>query len=682
MKYAVLDLEVSAESSYGRFCNPLDKTNTITSFAFRAQGRTFTRYAEEGIDRNVSLKLDKFDLLVGQNIKFDLLYLWENESLRAFIKRGGKIWDTMIAEYLLRGQQGTAHGGSGKGSLSLNALSVQYGGQLKDNRISDMYKAGLKSNQIPKDMLLEYNAADVVNTEIVYLAQYKKAKSLGMLPLMGRYMLHALACMEMEHNGMHVDLEIAKVSQSSLEIDLFHLKEHLLTVVEDTWPIEIDFNAASAQHWSAYFFGGTVKYDSTEDTGTTFKTGKKAGEIRYKNTETELQIVGPFLPPPEAIGKRAGVYSVSEDVITTLKRTHKHPVFDLLLEYRGVSKLLSTYYLNTDSKGNTKGVLTKVNEKGTLHSEFNLVRTETGRLASSNPNAQNFPAEILDMFTSRFGDDGSIIEIDFSQLEVIIQAYLTQCPQMIKDIKGGYDFHRLRLSYALGCSYDAVTDVADYQKKRKEIAKPISFQKAYGAMPQTVANRTGLDVNMIQKVFDKEDERYPEIKLFYEDVQREIQNSRQLVDAPIVIRDKAHTTTFTRFGENQATGKYRSWLGKLYTFQENAVKTKKGDIWRYWSMPDIQNYPVQGTAADLVAMQVGQVFEYLLDKPFCLLVNEVHDSIVLDCRLEYKDLIVRDVPRIMEAVDESFQKYFGISFNVPVKVDVKVGKSWRDCKEN
>ncbi len=685
MKYAVIDLEVSAESSFGRFCNPLDKMNTITSMAFCSnlwpKGQVFTEYAEEGIDRNISLKLGKFDLLVGQNLKFDLLYLWENDSLRGFIKRGGKIWDTMIAEYLLRGQQGLAHGGTGKGSLSLDALSLQYGGKLKDSKISDMYKAGLKSNQIPKDMLLEYNAADVENTEIVFLAQYKKAEKLGMLPLMGRHMLHALACMEMEYNGMYVDLNIANQAQRSLEIDLLNLKENLLKTVNKTWPTELEFSVDSAAHWSAYLFGGTLKYQTKEDTGTIFMTGSRAGETRFKNTENQIKVVGPFTPPMGAIGKRVGVYSVSEDIITTLSRTHKHEIFRPLLEYRGVFKLLSTYYLNTDSDGETKGVVTKVDEKGTLHSEFNLVRTETARLASSNPNAQNFPATILDMFTSRFGDDGCIIEIDFSQLEVIIQAYLTQCPQMIKDIKNGYDFHRLRLSYALGCSYDAVIDVAAYHKKRKEIAKPISFQKAYGAMPQTVANRTGLDVNMIQKVFDKEDERYPEIKLFYEDVQREIQNSRQLVDAPIVIRDKVHTTTFTRFGENQAIGKYRSWLGKLYTFQENAVKTKRGDIWRYWSMPDIQNYPVQGTAADLVAMQVGQVFVYLHDKPYCLLVNEIHDSIILDCKLEYKDLIMKDVPHIMESVDENFQQYFGIEFNVPVKVDVKVGKSWKDCKE-
>ncbi len=682
MNYAVLDLEVSADSTYGRFCNPLDKTNTITSLAMRTGGKTFTKYSERGIDRDLPMKLSNYELIVGQNLKFDLLYLWENQSLREFVTNGGQIWDTMIAEYLLRGQQGMAHGGKSRGSLSLDALSVQYGGQLKDSKISDMYKAGLKSNQIPKDMLLEYNAADVENTEIVFRGQYRKAKKLGMLPLIERYMVHALACMEIEYNGMYVDREIAQKAQSSLELRLQDLKESLLQVVNKTWPQEMEFSVDSAQHWSAYMFGGTLKYTTKEDTGTVFKSGPKTGEVRYKNIENEIDIVGPFLPPVEARGKREGVFSVSEDTITTLQRTHKHEVFDLLLEYRGVFKLLSTYYLNTDSKGNQKGVLTKVNEKGTLHSEFSLVRTETGRLASSNPNAQNFPAEILDMFTSRFRDEGCIIEIDFSQLEVVIQAYLTQCPQMIRDIKKGFDFHRLRLSYALGCSYEAVIDVKDYSTKRKEIAKPISFQKAYGAMPQTVANRTGLDVNMIQQVFDKEDERYPEIKAFYEDVQREIQNSRQLIDAPLVIRDRIHNSTFTKFGENQATGKYKSWTGKIYTFQENAVKTKRGDIWRYWSMPDIQNYPVQGTAADLVATQVGKVFKYLYQNPDCLLVNEIHDSIVLDCKLKNKDLIIEALVPILESVDESFKEYFGIGFNVPVKVDVKVGKSWKDCKEN
>ncbi len=421
-----------------------------------------------------------------------------------------------------------------------------------------------------------------------------------------------------------------------------------------------------------------------------FKTGTRAGQQKTKKQIVHTQIEGRFFPKEEWRTKHEGVYSVDYDVLSVLLRQKSdcRTLIEMLLDYRSKFKLLSTYYykvkvLASGKEGKPTGVLTKLHPMtDTLHSEFSQARTETGRLASSNPNAQNFPAEILNMFTSRYGDTGKIIEFDYSQLEVVIQAYLSQSDRMIGDLKNGIDFHRMRLGYALDKSYYDVINVPDYAKKRKEIAKPISFQKAYGAMPQTVTNRTGIPLEIVEKVFNKEDEDYPEIRHFYDQVQQEIQGTRVLTDTPLQIRDKVHGTTYTKFGEHSAYGTYRSITGQKFTFTEKAVKTKKGDIWRYWQLPEIQNYPIQGLAATIVSMMVGSVFRELMeDRDKCAMVNEIHDSLVVDCKGGYEDLISTKVHGILSNVASPFKKYFGVDFNVPIKVDIKMGSSWAQCKE-
>ncbi len=232
-------------------------------------------------------------------------------------------------------------------------------------------------------------------------------------------------------------------------------------------------------------------------------------------------------------------------------------------------------------------------------------------------------------------------------------------------------------------SYEDVIDVPEYSKKRKEIAKPISFQKAYGASPQFVSDTTGIPLETVEKVFNKEDEEYPEIKTFYNSIASILSNNRKITNDLQPIRNKETGVGYFLEGERQGYGIYTSMTKKKYVFKERAVKTKRGDVWRYWYMPEVQNYPVQGLAADIVSMQVGELFKYLLtNRDKCVLINEVHDSVIIDCKKEYKDLIVSKVGAIMSSVGENLEKYFGLKFNVPIKVDVKTGKSWLNCKED
>jgi DNA polymerase I-like protein with 3'-5' exonuclease and polymerase domains len=128
-------------------------------------------------------------------------------------------------------------------------------------------------------------------------------------------------------------------------------------------------------------------------------------------------------------------------------------------------------------------------------------------------------------------------------------------------------------------------------------------------------------------------------------------------------------------------------LGKRYSFKERGTLISRGqnagNVFRYFKDTEVKNYPIQGTAGDLVSLQVGNVFQFAVkhqDK--FLMINEVHDSLILDVRKEHLDFILPKVTNIMEDVQTSFRKHFDIDFNVPIKVDAAIGANWLAAKLN
>lgn len=649
-KYLVLDLETTGEKTFKRFCNPLDLRHTITLFAWKFQGEPTavecnpSNY-EGGIPREKlfdNMDLSKVSFICGHNVKFDLLYFWENEHFQQFLKDGGKVWDTCTVEYLLQGQRRLE-----KGGYSLNTLAPRYGGEVKDDRIGVMFEEGIKANEIDPGMLMPYAHEDVENTNKLLQGQSKKAKAEGMLPLIGAYMDHYLAITEMENNGMYVDLEVLARHRDIYENKLEGIKDAGVryTGIEN-------FNLGSNQQVSTFLFGT--------------------------------------------------ICSVAEGVLTNLK-DHKHSEFiELVLAHRSTSKLLKTYiycerlYKRANKKKgivpgdikSTTGLKSLVMPRtGCIHTNFKANRTRTGRLSSSKPNIQNMPPDVIDIFYSRYGDDGVILEFDYHQLEIVIQAFLTQSKNFIRDIKNGIDFHCKRLAYAEGMSYEAVHERVydlsgdkEWHLKRKK-AKVVSFQKAYGARPERVAESSGLPLSVVKEIFRKEDEEYPEIDIFYNGIFKHITINRIPTNQPIKIRDKQSGTQVERDGEYKAYGTWQSLTGKKYCFEEKACITRNNRVWRYFNLPDIYDYPIQGTAADIMACQVGRVFRKLIHhRNKCLMINEVHDSLILDVKKEHLEWTIETVRTILEDVKSTFSYRFDCDFNIPIKVDYSYGRNWKEAK--
>jgi DNA polymerase-1 len=639
MTYLVLDLETVGKETFKRFCNPLDPRHWVYVAASRASNEEAAhskvfetkKVSEDVLDYFLESRLSGVQLLVNHNLKFDLLWLWKYPSLQAWLKNGGVIWDTLTVEYLLRGQD-IKLAKKGHGELSLDSLAPLYGGKVKDDRLKEFWDQGMMSDQIPLDILLPYAEGDTINTELVYLGQLEKAKKMGTLPLIKTYMEHYLAVTEMEFNGMHVDLENVqqKAQNYTQELDLLQLEGKEIYGVD---------NIGSPAQVSMYLFGE----------------------------------------------KR----SVDEAVLLS-QLDNSVGFCEHVLKYRHVQKMLKTYtyYEEQYKRDNVKKGIVAGDIKrsgglkslvmphtGCVHTEFNTSVTKTGRLSSKNPNLQNCPPEIIDVFNSRY-DNGKIIEADFSQLEVCILAYLSQDPVLIKEIEDGYDMHRANATFIYHKSAEEVT------KAERKIAKFGTFGITYGQSPKAFAATHGLEEEAAALFFQKWYKKYAGVAKWHESLIEEVRSLAKLISNLIPIKNWDTGQSFTQDGEWMFQSIVNSCTGKRYAHYDKAsVRTAGDEIRRRWHLPDIKNYPVQGLAADVVALCVGHLYRNLTPyRGRITLINEVHDAILLDVDSDHVKVAVDILNRVMGNGQEYFEKRFGMRFNVPLRVDISIGDNWKQCK--
>ena len=261
MSYLIHDAETTIKQSFKRKANPFDTENYVVANGFKRGGPDITGesgvfthyYGRDTTAAHIPISpTDK--LLVGFNYKFDLLHHWTRPELHQFFRDGGKVWCCQYAEYLLEGQIPSAQ------MCSLEDLSIKYGGDVKIDEVKEMWKQGIDTPDIPEDLLIRYLHGDIENTEIVFLAQVKRAREQGQLiDIMGR-MEGLLATTEMEYNGIYVNREQAAADQSLLESELRELS-HVLEAALPEMPEGFTFNWGSNVHKSCLLFGGTVKYD-------------------------------------------------------------------------------------------------------------------------------------------------------------------------------------------------------------------------------------------------------------------------------------------------------------------------------------------------------------------------------------------------------------------------------------
>jgi DNA polymerase I-like protein with 3'-5' exonuclease and polymerase domains len=592
---------------------------------------------------------------------------------------------------------------------------------------------------------------DVENTEKIAFAQIKRARDCGQLNSILLNMGSLLCTIEMERNGMYVDKALGLKLAAELKAEVDRLHAALQMYLPLDLPFKFNWNS-TRQKSALIFGGTVgyeaYEYDLADGTtmlkaawdkqpfdlaprrvyaqmdevhfvmqdGTTrpkvdgefdpdgvvrYASGKNAGEAKTKKVKVDnldkpkgRMVTVPYTfpritdPKPQWAGETEGVWSTSSEVIEELGNRNI-PFLKALSELAAATKDLGTYFIVTDEEsGESKGMLTLVDEHGIIHHSINHTSTVTGRFSSSNPNLQNIPkgnkSKVKYVFVSRFGPDGKIIQSDFTALEIYVQAILTKCKQLILDLKAGLDMHVLRLSNSpagAGKTYEEllllckgkgeVEPVKEWEYKRTD-SKVYSFQAAYGAGDAKIADTTGMDINLVAQLREADDKRYPEIKKYFEARTEEIKRNR-----------KPFTTIPHPWVRgvmcNLGSSSVRTPDGKLYSYTEEPSPEyliKRG-VFSSFSPTQIKNYEVQGEGGEWAkaAMWLA-VRAFYKRKNFgglALLVNQVHDALYSDAHASVADEAAAVLHACMESASDFMEYQFGWTVPVPVPTETKYG---------
>jgi len=321
-------------------------------------------------------------LLVGHNIKFDLLYLlkFSNEFRENF--HHYRVWDTAHVEYLLSGQSCKFP--------SLDDVSAKYGLPPKPDAVKVMWDAGMETEDIPIETLYEYCAGhDVPTTHRIFHGQLEQlACNSTLARLVESQMLALQALTHMEFTGMYVDTERLSTLEIVLKDKLESSSQAINTVARDAGFPDGVFNANSRHHLNYLFFGGTLKHELREQIGVYGKGAQKAGQPKFSVKEIPIKIKGlaegKLLPVLDKA--KDGTFKLDDEALIQLG-VHSSELYyatSFIRSMRAYEKELNTYV-----EGYKKHVYPITDGCGVLFPNFNTTATSTGRLSSSNPNMQN-----------------------------------------------------------------------------------------------------------------------------------------------------------------------------------------------------------------------------------------------------------------------------------------------------
>jgi DNA polymerase I len=627
----VIDLETTMDCPVGNNkANPMWMGNKIIASGIKWVGKeeVYTSYSRTGLAKEPLLvDLELASLVVGHNIKFDLLYIYRNTS--NILPR---IWDTQLAAYLLSGQRHLY--------ASLDELTAEYVGDhaLKDDKIKEYWKAGVRTEDIPVDELMAYLRADVNNTATIFEKQWEEAEQLDILPLMLTQMDALRATIEMNRNGMYVDWEYVKEMCDEYGEIVRGTAETIRLLVGD-----VDY--MSPKQLSLYFFGGQEKYVERELVGE-YKNGKP----KYKNVDKVRTVKGKYIPSIE-VGK-SGYYSVDDAVLKGLSSSGDLFAAQLLI-MRDAKKIKETYY---------EGLNDLRFPKDLIYPNLNHCATKTGRLSATNPNLQNQTdsGNVKRAYRSRF-HNGKILELDYSQLEMIALAYLANDKQLIEDINNGRDMHR-ELYKGMYGRYP--TDA-----ERKPF-KRFSFLLVYGGGVTTLMAQSGCDRATAKKFINTFYARYKGVKEYHESIVKKAN------DECIISYDESKSGPQYTYFHSSPTGRH-------YLFNKYTSDYKAGEL--TFSPTELKNWPIQGFATgDVVPMMVGILLRELESAGIsrgALLVMTVHDSVVLDTHEDVCYKAASIAKKTLENAPMYLKQYFNIDFPCQLKVGVEAGKNWQDKTE-
>ncbi|MGB8697475.1 DNA polymerase I [Acinetobacter sp.] len=507
---------------------------------------------------------------IGHHLKYDA-HILHNHG----IKLQGWYFDTMLASYVLN-SVATRHGMDDVARVYLSHLTTTY---------EQVAGKGVKQktfNQIEIETAAHYAAEDAHVTYRLYEVLSKKLKAAPELDsiLHNIEMPVARVLTIMEENGIELDLKFLDQLSVDFSNTIQNLESQIIEMAGQS------FNVSSPKQV------GEVLFD---------KLGLKGG----KKTAT-------------------GQYSTSESILEKID----HPITALILEYRGLSKLKSTYTDGLQKQAN--------NDSGRVHTSYHQALTATGRLSSTDPNLQNIPirAEIGRQIRKAFVAPAGrvLLAADYSQIELRLMAHLSQDEALVDAFNHGQDVHRRTAAEVLGI---ALEDVTNDQRRQ---AKAVNFGLLYGMSEFGLIRQLGFTRQESQDYIKQYFHRYPGI---YEYMQR----TRQ-----IALEQGFVETIFGR---------------RLYTPDIDArnMMVRKG------AERAAINAPLQGSAADIIKMAMVEV-DKMLPKDQAKMLLQVHDELVFEVDAEIADELAPKLAEVMQSV---------VKLSVPLIVEVGKGMNWDEA---
>tara|TARA_R110000744_G_scaffold125139_3_gene230801 strand:- start:2749 stop:4797 length:2049 start_codon:yes stop_codon:yes gene_type:complete len=611
--------------------------------------------------------LDLTTLLIMHNAQHDMMWLWESG-----FKYDGLIYDTMLAEYILdRGQ---------RNPLSLGACAERRKLEVqKDDTLKRYFKEGYNTNEIPLDELSFYLRCDLLSTSWLFHsieADYAEPESRGLRVIRDTTFTTCKTLTRMYMSGIRVDrsaLEEVRVEfeQEKAEIE-DRLQKKIRKLMGDT-PINLNSPEQMSQvvfslrmnnkkEWADLFeftstvdeYKDAVRANSTpvyrtkaftcptcEGQGKTFKTKKDGTKYARPNkcndcntrgfqlTETK-QIAGLRFTAPNKGWISANGFSTGKDNLEVLAATARSNSMaeaeSFLIDQRRLSAISS--YLSSF----VEGISNYTKHDGFLHVSLTQHITATGRFSGRNPNMQNMPRggtfPVKKVFVSRW-ENGKIMEADFAQLEFRTAAFLAQDETAIQEINTGFDVH----------SYTAQVITEAGQKTSRQDAKAHTFAPLFGA--------TGYGRSKAEAAY---------YKLF-------------------VYKYKGIAAWHKKLGDEALRfNKITNVSGRQYAFPN--VRRRDNGMPSHFTM--IKNYPVQGFATgDIVPIVLNELHELL--QPYnSVVVNSVHDSMVVDIHPDEEQQVIDIIELLNKDINALVKKTYNVEMNVPLLLEAKIGSNWLD----
>lgn len=433
----------------------------------------------------------------------------------------------------------------------------------------------------------------------------------------------------------------------------------------------VEYNIESTHDLSKLLFGGIIKEGVIEPkldvngSPLLYKTGPKRGQIKTRKVRKERKINGLGLKPlAQWKTKREGIYSTDDDVLTLLAKkigTDAGTIASLMLSIRDYKKQLSTYFNSIEDL---------IYPDSCIHPSFIHVQNETSRLACRNPNVQNQPttnrSKAKQHFTSRWGRDGCIIEVDFHQQEPMVSAQLSGDVNLIADITNQIDLYCKYLAKIEQQPYEFILNKVKQEQDQEWItkrqqAKIVILAGNYGAGVKTRAFQSGLSEERVKELMEADTYLYPQLQA-YNNLLLEFVN-------------------YTSQGAE--SGYYSSPFGKRYYFTKESAPEwlqKKG-VYSSFRPTKIKNYIIQGTATDITMIGLGKLYRAVSKhRDKFLLINTVHDSIVLDCKTEYMHECCDLINNVLNSIKDTLKCDFNLDWVVPIRWEIKKGENWYSCK--